>query len=380
MKKIYITSLHLQHGGVQFIISQSANAFAELGYDVTILCTYKLGEPAFFISDKVKIDYLTFYKPNRDEFKSALKRFRLHKVLMEGVRAVRILRAKKKVLIDAFKSISEGIIISTRNEDTVLLAKYGHPAVLKIAQIHHDVVPGDKVSKDIRNRYNGIDYLAVLTDEVKRDMENLVLPEDSKIKCVTIENFIVPIDIEKPISRSKTIISVGRLHPDKGYHRLLRIFKEIHHRYPEWMLQIVGDGSLRESLEDMAEKLEISSHVDFIGFLNNSQMRRKMNEASIFAMTSIHEGFGIVLVEAMDSGLPVVSFDVRVGPRSIITHGLNGFLIKDDDYEQYIDHICNLIENTELREKLAENAEIRARDFYKSKIIEKWVSIFEANI
>lgn len=377
MKKIYITSLHLQHGGVQFIIAQSANAFIEHGYDVTILCTYNLGKPAFHIDDQVNIEYLTDFEPNREEFKAALKNHKLQKVIKEGIKSVKILRAKKKVLIRAFNRITEGIIISTRNEDSILLAKYGHKDVLKIAEIHHDVIPGDKVSKDIRKRYDGIDYLAVLTDEVKDEMEQSILTKDTKIKCITIENFIIPLDMKESMPRNKTIVSVGRLHRDKGYDRLLDIFKRINKHYPEWKLQIIGDGILRDELMMKARSNHIDQQVEFTGFLDNKEMRKKMHEASIYAMTSIHEGFGIVLIEAMDSGLPVISFNVRVGPRSIITHGVDGYLIEDNDYDSYVYHLSKLIENTELRCEIAANAKKRAEDFYKSNIINKWIQIFE---
>ena len=378
LKRIYITSLHLQHGGVQFIVAQSANAFAERGYEVMILCTYDLGEPAFHIDEKVKIKYLTDYKPNREEFKDALKSLRPIRVLKEGMKSLKILRAKKKVLIDAFSRISDGIIISTRNEDSVLLAKYGQNHVLKIAQIHHDVIPGDKVSKDIRDRYVGIDVLAVLTKEVESEMREHILPKDTRIQCVTIENFITPLDLEEDSVREKTILSVGRLHKDKGYDRLLKIFSRIHAKYPDWKLQIIGDGLLRHELEQLVKEYGMESTVEFTGFLDNKKMRIQMQKASIYAMTSIHEGFGIVLVEAMDSGLPVISFDVRVGPRSIITDGVNGFLVRDNDYEGYLERLSELIEDEALRGSISANARERARDFYKSRIIDKWIEIFEA--
>lgn len=379
MKRIYITSLHLQHGGVQFIVAQSANAFAERGYEVTILCTYNLGEPAFHVDEKVNIEYLTDFTPNREEFKSAVKSFRPIRALQEGIKSLKILRAKKKVLIDAFSRISDGIIISTRNEDSVLLAKYGQKNVLKIAQIHHDVVPGDKVSKDIRNRYDNIDVLAGLTKEVETEMREQILKKDTRIQCVTVENFITPLDFEEESVREKTILCVGRLHKDKGYDRLLKIFSRIHAKYPDWKLQIIGDGLLRHELTQLVKKYGMENHVEFTGFLDNEKMRIRMQKASIYAMTSIHEGFGIVLVEAMDSGLPVISFDVRVGPRSIITDGENGFLVRDNDYDGYVEKLSELIEDEELRSRISANAKERARDFYKERIIEKWIRIFEAN-
>ncbi len=379
MDKIYMTSLHLQPGGVQFIVSQMANAFSDKGYQVCILCTYNLGPPAFAINSNVEIRYLTKMKPNREEFKHALKTFRLDKILVEGFKALKILQAKKRVLKESFKKITEGIIISTRNEDSVLLSKFGDSNVLKIAQIHHDVKVGSKVAKNIHGGYDRINYLVVLTDDVKKEMEESIIKEDSKMKCLTIENFIVPMQQYDISSRDKTIISVGRLHEDKGFDRLLDIFSQVHQTYPEWKLEIVGDGLLKEELKKKAQDLNIESHVSFKGFLSNQETRNKMGRASIYAMTSIHEGFGIVLIEAMDSGLPVISYDVRMGPKSIINHGINGYLVPDGDMQMYINQIKEMINDEEMRISLAKNAQIRAKDFYQEKIIGKWIELFRWN-
>lgn len=83
-KKIYITSLHMKHGGVEMMIASLANAFAARGAEVEILCTYHLGEPVYSLSPDVKIRYLTDVHPNREEFRAAIKEKKLFSVLKEG--------------------------------------------------------------------------------------------------------------------------------------------------------------------------------------------------------------------------------------------------------------------------------------------------------
>lgn len=376
MKDIYIISLHLQQGGVQLMVTQMADAFVRMGYNVHILCTYHLGAPAYPLNDQVVVHYLTDYRPNRDEFKEALKHLKPFRILAEGIKSLKILRAKKKVLIDAFQEIEDGIIISTRNEDSVLLSRYGRKNTVKIAQIHHEIIHGDKYTHDIENNYNNIDYLAVLTKETKDIIDRLWADKNQKTECVVLENFIKPIQIDQTDIREKVILSVGRLHPDKGYDRLLHIFSSIHTKYPEWKLKIIGAGTLKEELVQLSEDLGIRSFVEFTGFMNNTAARLDMRKAAIFTMTSSKEGFGIVLVEAMEAGLPVITFNGSSGPRSIVTHGENGFLVEKGNETEFISYIEKLVEDKVLREKMSDAARRRAEDFYMDRIISKWIEIF----
>ena len=104
-KKIFITSLHLMHGGVEMVISSLANAFVEMGFDVEVLCVYCLGEPAYFFDSRVKITYLTDVHPNRDEFKRAVRSKNPFKVIKEALYAIKVLRLKTKSIVKAIKSI-----------------------------------------------------------------------------------------------------------------------------------------------------------------------------------------------------------------------------------------------------------------------------------
>lgn len=362
------------------MVSQLANAFASKGYDVEILCTYNLGKPAFKINQGVHIRYLTSYVPNREAFYNACRSFHIPKIILEGLKGMRILYTKKKVLKDAFRGIKEGIIISTRNEDSVLLSRYGHKEVLKIAQIHHEVHEGDRVHRDLMSRYEEIDAIVLLTEEQKNEIQRAQEKKGLYIPSVEIGNFIIPSPHGIPISREKTILSVGRLHEEKGFLRLLEIFQKVQKDCPDWRLEIIGDGAQKPILMDMAKKLKIEQYVVFYGAVSNEEIRQRMAKASIYAMTSYHEGFGIVLLEAMDEGLPIISFDIRVGPRAIIEHGHQGYLIEDGDLESYQQTLVKLIRDAGLREALGRSGKVRAAEFYEMHIVEKWLSLFRGDL
>ena len=157
-KKIYITCLHLNHGGVEMAITLLANALVKCNYEVEILCTYNFGSPVYPLNKEVKVRYLTDVLPNRESFYAALHSKNPFRICSEGFHALKTLYLKKHCLAKAISNIHNGTIISTRNEDTVILSKYGNANVKKIAQLHHDHKFDKHLIKDFQKKYSNIDY------------------------------------------------------------------------------------------------------------------------------------------------------------------------------------------------------------------------------
>lgn len=376
-KDIYITALHLAHGGVEMAISLMSNAFVKKGYNVTVLSLYNLGEPAYSISPEVKIEYLTDVKPNRQEFLNAIKCKNPFKLLKEGLYSLKVLRLKKTALVKRIKEINDGIIISTRNEHSVLLSEYGNKNVLKIAQLHHDHCFDERLLSDIKNRYLNIDYFTLLTEQLTEEIKDLIKENNKHTRCVTIENFLDAADFKVDFNqKEKIVIAVGRLHKVKGFDRLLKIWAKTVKEHPDWKLCLVGDGEEKQSLTALASELGIGDSVVFTGALSHENVLDAMKKSSVYVMTSHSEGFPFVLIEAMSCGLPVVAFDVRVGPRAIINDDKNGLLVTDDDPDAFNSALCKLIEDSELRLAYSKKALERADDFTEEKIMQKWLSLF----
>ena len=379
-KEIYITALHLGHGGVEMAIALMSNAFVKKGYGVTILSLYDLGKPAYDILPEVKIEYLTDVRPNKEEFYSAIKSKNPFRILKEGLYSMKVLRLKKTEMIKRIKQIKDGTVISTRNEHSVFLSKHGDENVLKIAQLHHDHCFEKKLLSDIKNRYANIDYFALLTDRLTEEITEM-MSNNKRTKCVTVENFLPKEDVEiKLDKKQKTVVAVGRLHAVKGFDRLLEIWKETSKSYPDWKLMIIGDGEEKERLNELVNKLEIGDSVTFTGALSHDEVLGAMRDASIYAMTSHTEGFPFVLIEAMSSGLPAIAFDVRVGPRAIIEDGKNGTLVEDSDNKAFGKALERLMSNDEERFEYSRKALERAEDFTEEKIVKKWISLFEREV
>ena len=146
---------------------------------------------------------------------------------------------------------------------------------------------------------------------------------------------------------------------------LLHIWRLVHERYPDWCLHIYGGyGEEQDSILAKIKQMDANIQVHEA----TSNMMEKYRESSILLMTSSYEPFGLVLPEAMSCGLPVVAFDCPYGPADIITNGVDGFLVRNRDIQQFVDKVCLIIENEELRSEMGQNG-IKAAERYKKDLI-----------
>ena len=164
---------------------------------------------------------------------------------------------------------------------------------------------------------------------------------------------------------SKRAVFVGRLVEQKGIPDLIKIWRIVNQRYPDWQLDVFGNGEMES----------ISGIKLFVHPPTSNIMEEYMN-SSMLLMTSIYEPFGLVLPEAMSSGLPVVAFNCSYGPADIITHKSNGFLVQDRDISRYADYVCQLIESPGLRQTMG-TAGVKAVQRYQAdKIMLQWRELF----
>ncbi len=376
-KKIFITSLHFKHGGVEMVISSLANALVEKGYDVEILCIYRLGEPAYFFDDRIKITYLTDVHPNREEFKAAIRSKNPVKIIKEAFYAIKVLRLKEKVIKNAVKNIYEGVVISTRHEHSVLLSKYGNKGVLKIAQLHSDHNFEKKLLDEIKHKYENIDYFTLLTEQTTNEIKNFMQGYNNKTKCITIPNFLSEIPELVEIERKNQVVSVGRLSPEKGFSRLLDVWALFSKEHPDWTLKIIGDGEERSSLETKANELGISNSVVFTGMLPHETVLAEMMSSQIYAMTSFTEALPMVIIEAASCGIPAVAFDVRVGPIALIKNNETGILIEDSNINEFSNALSYLADNSILCREMGENARENSYNYSKEKVIYLWEKVIK---
>jgi len=171
-------------------------------------------------------------------------------------------------------------------------------------------------------------------------------------------------------SGGKTVLAVGRLVPKKGFDLLIAAFAQVAQRHPGWRLEIVGEGRLRKTLERTIGDHRLADRITLPGFNNN--VRERMRRADLFVLPSLIEGFPNALMEAMAEGKACISFDCEMGPRELITHGENGWLVPTGDTRSLAVALDLLMQDDALRAELGARAREVCDLYSTSEILGRW--------
>lgn len=230
----------------------------------------------------------------------------------------------------------------------------------------HPVVSHRKYTRWLAGRF--ADAIVTLTEEDKGYyLENL------KIKCPiqAIYNPIMGLEnIKEYDAASKMILSVGRLTYQKGFDMLVDVAKEVLHKHPDWIWVILGEGEDRSLLEQKIKDYQLENRLILKG--NVSNVENYYAKTGIFVLTSRYEGLPMTLLETKPYQLPVVSFDIKTGPRECIIDKVNGFLIPENNIDQMIKSIDYLIQNPEVLIFLSNNSLTKSEKFKLDIIIKQW--------
>lgn len=287
----------------------------------------------------------------------------------------------KKKLRGLLREIEPDIVVSADSIDKWLVPAR-KPSWSLIREIHsfHDyrwMVTGSLMHKMIVRFGEFLDYtlikrydrIVILTEEDydgywKRKTKVCVIPDFCRFTRGKISRQV-----------NKRIIAVGRLADEKDYPSLLRVARIVFDRYPDWCLDILGEGDERPVIESLIKRYSLQDNVFLHGAQTNVQ--DWMAESSILVLTSKYEGFAMVLVEAMTCGLPVVSYACPVGPKDIISDGVDGFLVPPGDEEAFASRICELIEDEPMRNRMGLAAIKKAERFNPNTVITQWIDLFK---
>ena len=377
-KTVNIIALHLGVGGVEKAIISMANLFARR-YEVNLFSVYDMPDsPAFPVDEGVRLLYLLGDTPNREQWKAALRELRFKSFIKESFRSVKILRGKRRSVARVIKTIQDGVIITTRHEHNLLLSRYGVDSVLKIGQLHHDHRFERKYVRGFRKGYSRLDVLALLTPQLVSEAEELMRGKNRHTRLVYMPNFLVRYP-EHPelIAREKTVLSAGRLTKVKRFDLLIRQFARIHNSAPDWKLKILGDGEDAAALREQVRELGAEDYILLAGRKNGREVEEEMCHASLFAMSSRSEGFPFVLLEAQSCALPILAYDVRVGPGFMVHEGEDGYLVPEGDEALFERRLLEMMGAPRLLREMGEKALEHAREFSEDKVAEKWYSVIE---
>lgn len=226
------------------------------------------------------------------------------------------------------------------------------------------------ISRRMASRW--CDAIITLTQEDREDYIKRYCPR----RVVTLPNPITVDNLHPSKGERKVVLSVGRLVGQKGFDRLIDAWKIVAEQNSDWTLRIIGSGKWQLRLEKQIERLGLSHRIELLP--HTSQIAQAYSEASIYVMSSRHEGFPLVLLEAERSALPLVSFDCPRGPRDLIENGVNGFLVPNGAIAPMAQALITLIENPTLRKDCAQASLQRSEAYLPYNILPQWIELIDS--
>ena len=152
------------------------------------------------------------------------------------------------------------------------------------------------------------------------------------------------------------------------------MFNEFHKQNKEWTLDIYGEGPLEETLKNKVKEHHLESFVNINPY--EQDVSTCYLNSSVYLMSSKLEGWGMVIGEAMEYGLPVISFDIASAPE-LITNNKNGFIVENYNEEQYVSKMLELANNEELLHQMGAAAREASLKRTNQSIVREWITLFE---
>ncbi len=275
-------------------------------------------------------------------------------------------------LIAYLRSLRGGVIIATRPAFTLLTALFVPPGVIAIGQEHVTLAVHSPAMRSLfKRRYGRFDAFVTLTEADLAQYAKL-LKADPPGRLLRIPNAVPPLDGRVSRLEEKTVVGMGRLVHAKGFDRLVNAWKTVAETHPDWVLRIYGRGT-QEKTDRLQARIDEAGLADKVFLMGSTaSVGVELSKASIYAVSSRYEGFGMTILEAMSKGLPVVSFDCPLGPREIITDGHDGLLVTSKKAAALGEGIRRLIEDEDLRRELGANALRTARTYDLGVVGARW--------
>lgn len=354
MKLLYITNGITGSGGLERVLSVKTCLLAEkYGYDVHLLSLNEIGKGPFFkFSKKVirhdvkvtgnPIQYFFKYKNGIQKIVNEVQP-EIIAVCDDGLKGFilsKLISTQAKWIYESHASL----FLGNKGEGVSLSKKFQH---------YLKQFLGKRFSKII-----------LLTENNKKEwnLSNLmVIPNPLPFETVEMSNL-----------KNKKIIAVGSYSYNKGYDLLLKIWKEVEAEFPQWELHIYGRNTYQK-LDQEAKKINLNKIYFHDPELN---IEGKYLDSSVFVLPSRSEGFGMVIIEAMSCGLPVISFDCPHGPGNIITEGKDGFLIENGNIEDFVEKLKLLMDDEMLRNDLGKSGKEKSKKYSAIEIVKKWDHLF----
>jgi glycosyltransferase involved in cell wall biosynthesis len=359
-------------GGVQTVVRNLAEDLAQR-HDVEIVSIVRSrDEPVHPIPESVQVRTLVDARPGHQDDPKLGVPSRLIPRKEPHYRAYSA--ATDRALKRFFRSLDQGAVIGMQPGTALAIARLAKPGMIKIGQDHRPAqVRRALLRRALARQLPKLDAFLTLT-EADADTYRSFL--DPNLRIEAIPNATPVFRGTTSTLENKVVTAAGHLRRAKGFDRLVAAWADVAAAHPDWELRIFGTGQMGAELEQQITDLGLEGKVRLMGY--STRLREDVADSSLFVLSSRVEGYGMVLVEAMSCGVPVVSFDAPHGPASIINDGVDGYLVPNDDIAGLARRINEVIEmGPEGRHRLADAGLRNASERSQPAIASRWEKLLE---
>lgn len=383
MNILFLTSEYVSpnKGGVERVTFLLHNKFLEGGINSYIISLQNVENGTnivknhFVLPQSNSIEYLNdFLKVNKIDIiinqshqVSALNNCSILKNTFD-CKVISVLHtAPKAILINIFDQLAPILLQKFSLNKIVTLLSW-------IIRYPYRYITRKKYLKEkLESYYKLSDIVVLLSDNFKSDFQSIISNHFTP-KLTSIPNSIDVINNIDCYSKKKQILFVGRMiFSAKRPDRMIRIWEKISSRFPEWELLMLGDGPDKGKLEDYCKRKDIKNII----FTGNVNPVPYYETASILCMTSSYEGFGMVLIEALQHKCIPIAYNSFAALSDIIVDGVNGYAIPPFNEKIFVEKLQYLMSNADERERLAANNAVTLDKFDINKVSQQWLELFD---